>query len=293
MFYPGPQTPNQNFISNGFASTIISSVSDTLGNSWNIVSVCSPLGITNCASIGYSLIIHGGSSTISANLGVSNYGAWSIGYAAASDGTPLLYEGLASGTGAVPSTSGLTWPTSSISVDYPLLAFVFVGESPSSGLGPQTSSAGTWTPAATSLGDGYECNSSNCQQEGYLTENTGSGTFSATANMAFNGASSTNPTYLVAAFVFGLEPIVVTVITACTLFELQCWWYPLLFVGLYAGFILLVSTWLQTSPRGKAHLFLSAVTMGSLVAVIFGIMSIAFPLLMLLLNSIIALRLRG
>ena len=83
------------------------------------------------------------------------------------------------------------------------------------------------------------------------------------------------------------------VIGPCNFFELQCWWYPLLFMGLYSGFILMVGTWLRTSPRGKAHLFLSAVTFGSLIAVILGIMNIVFPLAMLVLNTIIALRLRG
>lgn len=138
------------------------------------------------------------------------------------------------------------------------------------------------TCAASGNGSSFSTPGTECTQMSYLQTGT--------TNYPFHCASCSNG-YDTIGIVLG-PAIVVTVITACTLFELQCWWYPLLFIGLYAGFILLVSTWLQASPRGKAHLFLSAVTMGSLVAVIFGIMSIAFPLLMLLLNSIIALRLR-
>lgn len=85
----------------------------------------------------------------------------------------------------------------------------------------------------------------------------------------------------------------VTVTIACTYTQLQCWWYPSLFMLLFSGFFLVVAGASRASPKTAMHLFLSGLTYGSFVAVIFGIMNITFPLVLLLVNTFFILRMRG
>ena len=94
--------------------------------------------------------------------------------------------------------------------------------------------------------------------------------------------------------VFGLIPPNVNeiVIQACTFFQLQCWWYPMLFFGLYAGGICLVGIGGRISSRGFTYMALFGLTMASLIQVMMGLLSVMFPIILLSVSVIYAVRSR-
>ena len=61
----------------------------------------------------------------------------------------------------------------------------------------------------------------------------------------------------------------------------------------FSGFFIMIAGASKVNSRGALHLWLSGLTFGAVVAVIFGIMNIVFPAILLLINALYVLRFRG
>jgi hypothetical protein len=85
----------------------------------------------------------------------------------------------------------------------------------------------------------------------------------------------------------------VTATVPCTFNQLQCWWYPMLFMLAFSGVFLMVAGVSKTPPKQAMFLFLCGLSFGSVVAVIFGLLTIIVPLALLVLNVLYVVRFRG
>jgi hypothetical protein len=83
-----------------------------------------------------------------------------------------------------------------------------------------------------------------------------------------------------------------TKVVACTWFELQCWWYPMLFFGVYGGTFILTGGAGKVSSRGVTYLMLSALTFGGLAMVMMDMMNVMIPLILAALTALYAVRTR-
>jgi hypothetical protein len=88
-------------------------------------------------------------------------------------------------------------------------------------------------------------------------------------------------------------PSVVTVVVACNFFEFQCWWFPMIFMGIYFGMAVGIGAAFEVSDKDFMYLILSLTTFGSLVCVNLGIMTPMLPILLLAGNIIYSTDLGG
>jgi hypothetical protein len=98
--------------------------------------------------------------------------------------------------------------------------------------------------------------------------------------------------YTYAAAAFG-PAYAAVVVVPCTFTQLQCWWYPMLFMLAFSGVFLMVAGVSKTPPKQAMFLFLCGLSFGSVVAVIFGLLTIIVPLALLVLNVLYVVRFRG
>ena len=84
--------------------------------------------------------------------------------------------------------------------------------------------------------------------------------------------------------------ITITTVAACNFFQLQCWWYPMFFMLTYVSLIVVVARVSQVPERDYTGHFLEALSLSTLIAVMMGMISIMFPLIITAVQVIRALR---
>lgn len=83
------------------------------------------------------------------------------------------------------------------------------------------------------------------------------------------------------AVVFGpLSFATETAVTKCLYTQIQCWWYPMLFYGVFAGSFLVVGRAGSADPRGLTYLLLAALTFCSLIQVQMNMTNIMLPVIL-------------
>jgi hypothetical protein len=98
--------------------------------------------------------------------------------------------------------------------------------------------------------------------------------------------------YLEAGAVFGAIPAGTTVIVVipCTAFQLQCWWYPFFFFGVYMVMILGMAYMAEVPNKDILGLLLESFSIASLLGVMLGIINIMFPLIITIVQVVRAIR---
>ena len=81
----------------------------------------------------------------------------------------------------------------------------------------------------------------------------------------------------------GIANVTVYVVVACNFFQLQCWLYPLFFMGMYSAFFIGVGLGLEVSEKGFIYLIFSGLTMASIIEVQMGIMTPLLPIILIVL----------
>lgn len=97
---------------------------------------------------------------------------------------------------------------------------------------------------------------------------------------------------MAAAFSGPVQQVVATQVIACTAFQLQCWWYPMLFFGVYGGAFMMAGGAGKVSPKGLTFLMLSGLTFASLTMVLMDMINIMFPLMLTALSVLFVVRSR-
>lgn len=156
------------------------------------------------------------------------------------------------------------------------------------------------TPYTLGAGTGYtllQCTPSSCgvaAELGALADQyTVSGTVAGPTNFpwkvtTFGSQASTWVTFAVA---YGTSAPTVTVVTACNFFQLQCWMYPMFFMGTYLGFFIGLAAAAEVSEKAFLYLLLSGATIASLIEVDMGIMTAMIPVILITLNIVYSFRL--
>ena len=85
--------------------------------------------------------------------------------------------------------------------------------------------------------------------------------------------------------------IIVTQVVACNFFQLQCWVYPIIWLGMFEGFFVAIAIGFDTSEKAFMYLILSGATVGSLIGVVMGIMTPMVPILLIVANIAYSLNL--
>lgn len=80
---------------------------------------------------------------------------------------------------------------------------------------------------------------------------------------------------------------------ACTFFQLQCWWFPMMFMGMYSAFIWVPVAVRKGSEKAVIYSFLAGATIASWVEVLLGVMTPALPVLLIAGNIVYSFNLIG
>lgn len=86
---------------------------------------------------------------------------------------------------------------------------------------------------------------------------------------------------------------VVVATQACTFFQLQCWWYPLMFMGMYSAFVWVPVAVRRGSEKAIIYSFLAGATLASWVEVLLGVMTPALPVMLIAANITYSFNLIG
>lgn len=89
------------------------------------------------------------------------------------------------------------------------------------------------------------------------------------------------------------SPIGKIVISPCTFFEFQCWWFPMFFNLTFGGIYLVVAFTANASTKAEIFMLLSGLSISGLISIILAILPITFPFLLILSHITYTLRLRG
>lgn len=81
-----------------------------------------------------------------------------------------------------------------------------------------------------------------------------------------------------------------TVVIPCTFYQLQCWLYPLFFVSTYFIIICGIAAKSGVEQEALKTLALESLTIGSMLAVIVGLLNIMIPLLLVVIHTVRVLR---
>jgi hypothetical protein len=81
---------------------------------------------------------------------------------------------------------------------------------------------------------------------------------------------------------FGFGVAYVNSVVACTFTQIQCWYYPILFMGMYDALFFTQGILARVSTKGLIYLMLSGFTLGSIVALLMGILGIQLVILCML-----------
>jgi len=87
--------------------------------------------------------------------------------------------------------------------------------------------------------------------------------------------------------------VVQTVYAGCTFFQEQCWVYPLFFLGLFGSFWIGIGIGMHASDRGLTFLAMSAITYGTIIEIMMGMLAGSFMVLVILADVVYALALSG
>lgn len=87
--------------------------------------------------------------------------------------------------------------------------------------------------------------------------------------------------------------VVQTVYAGCTFFQEQCWVYPLFFLGLFGSFWIGIGIGMHASDRGLTFLAMSAITYGTIIEIMMGMLAGGFMVLVILVDIVYALALSG
>ncbi|MDE1824343.1 MAG: hypothetical protein KGH74_03520 [Candidatus Micrarchaeota archaeon] len=82
-------------------------------------------------------------------------------------------------------------------------------------------------------------------------------------------------------------------VVPCTWFQLQCWWYPTLFFGLYLGVFTLVARKAEITRDGTLYMELAALNAAAAAQTLMGLLTFMVPLLLITLTVVYAVRLRN
>lgn len=82
-----------------------------------------------------------------------------------------------------------------------------------------------------------------------------------------------------------------TVVVPCTFAELECWWYPLMWMGMVEGFFMGVAAAFRVTEKSFVYLLLAGATWASLVEIQMGIMTAMIPVMLIALNVAYSFRL--
>lgn len=205
-----------------------------------------------------------------------------------------------------------------VTVNYPNLAKAGVGIMEVSGLGGinsiiQCSGVGTTNPMQCSGGamafSGSVIGICGSSTQGSTANNCspatqqvwGSGPVVSEEEYYLNAATTWNPSrsfsgapgeWAFTASVFGTSStsVIITSVVACNAYQLQCWLYPSFFLGVYL--VLMMGITLKGGVSGKDNegIVLEGLALGSLIAVIMGMISIMIPLLITVVHVIRTLR---
>jgi hypothetical protein len=116
------------------------------------------------------------------------------------------------------------------------------------------------------------------------------GSSSPVSPTSFPGGCTGSTRYLDVGVIFGLAPPVSIVVVACTAYQLQCWLYPLFTMGVYMVLVVGIARIGKVPSRDMVGHILEAFALGSLVAVMFGIINVMFPVLITVFQVIRAVR---
>lgn len=117
--------------------------------------------------------------------------------------------------------------------------------------------------------------------------NDGTPGSTATTTASFTIGSANN--WLVVAADFAPSVVVGTVIP-CTFYQLQCWWYPFFFFGVYLSLMVVTARKAEVPEKDYTGHFLEALSIASLLAVIMGMLNIMVPLVMTIVQIVRAIR---
>ena len=84
--------------------------------------------------------------------------------------------------------------------------------------------------------------------------------------------------------------ITIFVTKPCSLTQLQCWWYPTLFFGLYLGVFSIVARKAETTSDGTTYMMVSALDVGALAQTAMGLLNFAIPLVLITLTVVYVVR---
>jgi hypothetical protein len=82
----------------------------------------------------------------------------------------------------------------------------------------------------------------------------------------------------------GAPTVIVTQVVPCNFFQLQCWLYPLFYLGMFEAFFIGVASAFRVSDKAFLYLVLSGATFASLIEIQMGIMTPALPVMLVLVN---------
>jgi hypothetical protein len=82
-----------------------------------------------------------------------------------------------------------------------------------------------------------------------------------------------------------------TLVAACTFFQLQCWAFPLMYLGMIDSFFIGVAAGFRTSEKSFLYLTFAGLTWGSMVEIVLGIMTPMLPIILIALNIAYSFRL--
>jgi hypothetical protein len=117
---------------------------------------------------------------------------------------------------------------------------------------------------------------------------------------SYTGANPTNfpftcsnsmSTIIVVGAVFGAVPAVSTVV-ACTFTQIQCWWYPMFFYGVFAVPFLIIGKAGGVNGREFTYLLLAGLTFCSMIQVQMNMTNIMMPMILSLASIVYAVRSR-
>ena len=82
-----------------------------------------------------------------------------------------------------------------------------------------------------------------------------------------------------------------TLVVACNFFQLQCWAYPLMFMGMYDGFFIAAALSFRFSEKGFLYFTLAGATLCSIIEISLGIMTPMVPIMLIVINIAYSFRL--
>lgn len=258
-----------------------STVTDTQGVVFIHVPGAPGCGVFNNANVGIADLWYGftkstAQDTVSTTLSGSVNEAWIFAsYYTSSAGFALLAQGVAGCNGSngspCPATAQLSAP-----ISYGAGNIVYGSQNTRSGTysapGASFSALNEWTGSANVASCSASGSAENCQEFFFPV---------AGATTTTPASLAGHPAWAVVGAVFG-NPSTVFLVVACTFFQLQCWWYPTLFMGMYMAPFLAIGSKGRISTKGKTFLVLGGMVYGSLIEVIMGIMTILIPLLLII-----------